>query len=90
MAENCAGMLAETALWEGDFAEAAELFAETEELSVRRVGGDDIGRHWCLAGRAEALLRLDGVPAERIPGGAGGGPRVHGTAACPRRPARPP
>ncbi|MFI7463721.1 ATP-binding protein [Nonomuraea sp. NPDC049646] len=66
MAENCAGMLAETALWEGRFAEAAELFAETEELSVNRVGGDDIGRHWCLAGRAEALLRLDDVPAERI------------------------
>ncbi|MFF0864786.1 ATP-binding protein [Nonomuraea sp. NPDC003560] len=66
MAENCAGMLAETALWEGKFAEAAELFAETEELSVGRVGGDDIGRHWCLAGRAEALLRLDDVPAERI------------------------
>ncbi|MEU1724188.1 BTAD domain-containing putative transcriptional regulator [Nonomuraea sp. NPDC005692] len=66
MAENCAGMLAETALWEGKFAEAAELFAETEELSVTRVGGDDIGRHWCLTGRAEALLRLDGVPAERI------------------------
>ncbi|MFI6924801.1 AfsR/SARP family transcriptional regulator [Nonomuraea spiralis] len=66
MAENCAGMLAETALWQGEFAEAVALFAETEELSVRRVGGDDIGRHWCLAGRAEALLRLDGVPAERI------------------------
>ncbi|NUP78056.1 MAG: hypothetical protein HOV96_10985, partial [Nonomuraea sp.] len=66
MAENCAGMLAETALWQGDFARAADLFAETEELSVTRVGGDDIGRHWCLTGRAEALLRLDGVPAGHI------------------------
>ncbi|MEO3802342.1 BTAD domain-containing putative transcriptional regulator [Nonomuraea sp. B1E8] len=66
IAEHCAGMLAETALWRGDFAEAAELFATTEELAVRRVGGDDIGRHWCLTGRAEALLRMDGVAAERI------------------------
>ncbi|MFI7703038.1 ATP-binding protein [Nonomuraea sp. NPDC049480] len=66
MAENCAGMLAETALWQGDFAGAASLFAETEELAVARVGGDDIGRHWCLTGRAEALLRLDRVPVERI------------------------
>ncbi|MEV4108688.1 BTAD domain-containing putative transcriptional regulator [Nonomuraea sp. NPDC049695] len=66
MAENCAGMLAETALWQGDFAAAADLFAETEELAVRRVGGDDIGRHWCLTGRAEALLRMDGVAPERI------------------------
>ncbi|MEU4408638.1 BTAD domain-containing putative transcriptional regulator [Streptosporangium sp. NPDC023963] len=66
VAENCAGMLAETALWQGEFAAAATGYAETEELAVARVGGDDIGRHWCLTGRAEALLRLDGVPAERI------------------------
>ncbi|MGP4098133.1 ATP-binding protein [Nonomuraea sp. KM90] len=66
MAENCAGMLAETALWRGDFGVAAELFAETEELSVKRVGGDDIGRYWCLTGRAEALLRVDGVPVEHV------------------------
>ncbi|GAA3254307.1 ATP-binding protein [Nonomuraea helvata] len=66
MAENCAGMLAETALWQGDFAASADLFAETEELAVRRVGGDEIGRHWCLTGRAEALLRMDGVAPERI------------------------
>ncbi|TDC98864.1 hypothetical protein E1292_33745 [Nonomuraea deserti] len=59
-------MLAEAALWRGDFAEAAELFAMTEELAVKRVGGDDIGRHWCLTGQAEALLRMDGVAAERI------------------------
>ncbi|MEV1179082.1 hypothetical protein AB0J09_62955, partial [Nonomuraea sp. NPDC049784] len=66
MAENCAGMLAETALWQGDFAAAAALFAETEEPAAGRVGGDDIGRHWCLTGRAEALLRMDGVAPERI------------------------
>ncbi|MEU4834485.1 BTAD domain-containing putative transcriptional regulator [Streptosporangium sp. NPDC023615] len=66
VAENCAGMLAETALWRGEFAAAATGYAETEELAVARVGGDDIGRHWCLTGRAEALLRLDGVPRERI------------------------
>ncbi|SEG98195.1 DNA-binding transcriptional activator of the SARP family [Nonomuraea solani] len=66
MAENCVGMLAETALWQGDFARAAELYEETEELAFKRVGGDDIGRYWCLTGRAEALLRVDGVPAERI------------------------
>ncbi|WP_440071915.1 ATP-binding protein [Streptosporangium sp. OZ121] len=66
VAENCAGMLAETALWQGEFAAAAAGYAETEELAVARVGGDDIGRHWCLTGRAEALLRLDGVPVERI------------------------
>ncbi|TMR24967.1 hypothetical protein ETD85_45950, partial [Nonomuraea zeae] len=65
MAENCAGLLAETALWQGDFAGAAELFATTEELAVTRVG-DDIGRYWCLTGQAEAMLRMDGVPAERI------------------------
>jgi hypothetical protein len=65
MAENCAGLLAETALWQGDFAGAVELFATTEELAVTRVG-DDIGRYWCLTGQAEALLRMDGVPAERI------------------------
>ncbi|TDE26912.1 hypothetical protein E1295_43570 [Nonomuraea mesophila] len=66
MAEHCAGMLAETALWRGDFAQAAELFAATEDLAVKRVGGDDIGRHWCLTGQAEALLRMDGVAVERI------------------------
>ncbi|MGC5014353.1 ATP-binding protein [Streptosporangium sp. DT93] len=66
VAENCAGMLAETALWQGDFAAAAAGYAETEELAVARVGGDDIGRHWCLTGRAEASLRLDGVPVERV------------------------
>ncbi|RVX45595.1 DNA-binding SARP family transcriptional activator [Nonomuraea polychroma] len=65
MAESCVGMLAETALWRGDFAAAADLFAKTEELAVARVG-DDIGRHWCLMGRAEALLRLDEVPVERV------------------------
>ncbi|GAA3544847.1 hypothetical protein GCM10022419_026330 [Nonomuraea rosea] len=65
MAENCAGLLAETALWQGDFAGAVELFATTEELAVTRVG-DDIGRYWCLTGQAEALLRMDEVPAERI------------------------
>ncbi|MEU6786216.1 BTAD domain-containing putative transcriptional regulator [Nonomuraea angiospora] len=66
VAENCAGMLAETALWRGDFERAAELFADTAEQAARRVGGDDIGRHWCLIGQAEALLRLDGTSAERI------------------------
>ncbi|WP_436762717.1 ATP-binding protein [Streptosporangium sp. V21-05] len=66
VAENCAGMLAETALWQGEFAAAATGYAQTEELAVARVGGDDIGRHWCLTGRAEALSRLDGVPVERI------------------------
>ena len=66
VAENCAGMLAETALWQGEFAAAATGYARTEELAVARVGGDDIGRHWCLTGRAEALLRLDGVPVEPI------------------------
>ncbi|MET8986488.1 BTAD domain-containing putative transcriptional regulator [Nonomuraea wenchangensis] len=65
-AENCSGLLAETALWRGDFATAAELYAATEELAVRRVGGDDIGRHWCLTGRAETLLRLGGVPPGEI------------------------
>ncbi|MFI6510989.1 ATP-binding protein [Streptosporangium sp. NPDC050855] len=66
VAESCAGMLAETALWQGQFAAAATGYAETEELAVARVGGDDIGRHWCLTGRAEALLRLDEAPVERI------------------------
>ncbi|WP_090943870.1 ATP-binding protein [Nonomuraea jiangxiensis] len=66
MAESCAGMLAETALWRGDFGAAVDLYAETEELAVARVGGDDIGRYWCLMGRVEALLRLDGVAAGRI------------------------
>ncbi len=66
VAENCAGMLAETALWRGDFEQAAELFADTAEQAARRVGGDDIGRHWCLIGQVEALLRLDGTSAERI------------------------
>lgn len=66
VAENCAGMLAETALWRGDFEQAAELFADTAEQAARRVGGDDIGRHWCLIGQAEALLRIDGTSKERI------------------------
>ncbi|MEV4021037.1 BTAD domain-containing putative transcriptional regulator [Nonomuraea angiospora] len=66
VAENCAGMLAETALWRGDFEQAAELFADTAEQAARRVGGDDIGRHWCLIGQAEALLRIDGTSTERI------------------------
>ncbi|MFI6601448.1 ATP-binding protein [Nonomuraea sp. NPDC050536] len=66
VAENCAGMLAETALWRGDFEQAAELYADTAEQAARRVGGDDIGRHWCLIGQAEALLRIDGVGTERI------------------------
>ncbi|WP_214325713.1 ATP-binding protein [Nonomuraea sediminis] len=66
VAENCAGMLAETALWRGDFEQAAELFADTAEQAAARVGGDDIGRHWCLIGQAEALLRIDGTGAERI------------------------
>ncbi|MEV4565347.1 BTAD domain-containing putative transcriptional regulator [Nonomuraea sp. NPDC049419] len=65
VAENCAGMLAETALWQGRFEEAADLFAATAEQAARRVG-DDIGRHWCLMGRAEALLRLDDLPTARI------------------------
>ncbi|MFF3444238.1 ATP-binding protein [Streptosporangium sp. NPDC002721] len=65
VAESCSGMLAETALWQGKFAVAAVGYAQTEELAVARVG-DDIGRHWCLTGRAEALLRLDGVPVERV------------------------
>ncbi|WP_246149526.1 ATP-binding protein, partial [Nonomuraea turkmeniaca] len=66
VAENCVGMLAETALWRGDFEQAADLFADTAEQAARRVGGDDIGRHWCLIGQAEALLRVDGTSAERI------------------------
>ncbi|MEV4469877.1 BTAD domain-containing putative transcriptional regulator [Nonomuraea sp. NPDC049504] len=65
VAENCAGMLAETALWQGRFEEAADLFAATAEQAAGRVG-DDIGRHWCLVGRAEALLRLDGLTAADI------------------------
>lgn len=66
VAENCAGMLAETALWRGDFEQAAELFSDTAEQAAARVGGDDIGRHWCLIGQAEALLRIDGTGTERI------------------------
>ncbi|GIH24572.1 hypothetical protein Aph01nite_28820 [Acrocarpospora phusangensis] len=66
LAEVCTGMLAEAALWRGEFAQAAELYVETGELSARRVGGDDIGRYWCLTGQAEALLRIDGVPSARI------------------------
>ncbi|MGW4793824.1 hypothetical protein ACWEPC_15620, partial [Nonomuraea sp. NPDC004297] len=66
VAENCSGLLAETALWQGRFAEAAELFAATAELAVRRVGGDDIGRHWCLTGQAEALLRSGTASPARI------------------------
>ncbi|MEU8355611.1 BTAD domain-containing putative transcriptional regulator [Nonomuraea sp. NPDC048882] len=66
VAENCTGMLAETALWQGDFTAAAELFADTAEQAARRVGGDDIGRHWCLTGQVEAMLRIDGTAPERI------------------------
>ncbi|MEV5499134.1 BTAD domain-containing putative transcriptional regulator [Nonomuraea fuscirosea] len=66
VAENCTGMLAETALWQGDFETAAELFADTAEQAARRVGGDDIGRHWCLTGQVEAMLRIDGMAPERI------------------------
>ncbi|MEV5888440.1 ATP-binding protein [Nonomuraea fuscirosea] len=66
VAENCTGMLAETALWQGDFPAAAELFADTAEQAARRVGGDDIGRHWCLTGQVEAMLRIDGMAPERI------------------------
>ncbi|GAA1640927.1 hypothetical protein GCM10009733_042480 [Nonomuraea maheshkhaliensis] len=66
VAENCTGMLAETALWQGDFRAAAELFADTAEQAARRVGGDDIGRHWCLTGQVEAMLRIDGTAPERI------------------------
>ncbi|MEV4803907.1 BTAD domain-containing putative transcriptional regulator [Nonomuraea sp. NPDC049421] len=65
VAENCAGMLAETALWQGRFEEAADLFAATAEQAATRVG-DDIGRHWCLMGRAEALLRLHDLPTAPI------------------------
>ncbi|TYB59221.1 hypothetical protein FXF51_35210 [Nonomuraea sp. PA05] len=66
VAENCSGLLAETALCQGRFERAAELFAATAEVAARRVGGDDIGRHWCLIGQAEAMLRLDAVPVARI------------------------
>ncbi|MFD1538195.1 BTAD domain-containing putative transcriptional regulator, partial [Nonomuraea guangzhouensis] len=43
VAENCAGMLAEAALWRGDFEQAANLYAATAEQAASRVGGDDIG-----------------------------------------------
>nr|WP_169806366.1 BTAD domain-containing putative transcriptional regulator [Herbidospora sakaeratensis] len=66
LAEVCTGLLAETSVWRGEFGRAAELFVVTGELSARRVGGDDIGRYWCLTGQAEALLRMDGVPTGRI------------------------
>ncbi|WP_062439955.1 AfsR/SARP family transcriptional regulator [Herbidospora daliensis] len=66
LAEVCTGLLAETSMWRGEFARAAELFVVTGELSARRVGGDDIGRYWCLTGQAEALLRQEGVPSARI------------------------
>ncbi|MEU7832427.1 BTAD domain-containing putative transcriptional regulator [Nonomuraea sp. NPDC049129] len=65
VAENCAGMLAETALWRGDFEQAANLYAATAEQAASRVGGD-IGRHWCLTGQAEALLRIEGTSPERV------------------------
>jgi DNA-binding SARP family transcriptional activator/predicted ATPase len=66
VAGDCAGMLAETALWRGDFEQAAQLYAATAEQVARRVGGDDIGRHWCLIGQAEAMLRIEGTSPERI------------------------
>ncbi|WP_198168036.1 ATP-binding protein [Herbidospora yilanensis] len=66
LAEVCTGLLAEASVLRGEFGRAAELFVVTGELSARRVGGDDIGRYWCLTGQAEALLRLDGVPSARI------------------------
>ncbi|MEU7859166.1 BTAD domain-containing putative transcriptional regulator [Nonomuraea sp. NPDC049141] len=68
VAENCAGMLAETALWRGDFEQAANLYAATAEQAASRVGGDDIGRHWCLTGQAEALLRIEGTSPDRVAG----------------------
>ena len=67
VAENCAGMLAETALWRGDFEQAATLYAATAEQAASRVGGD-IGRHWCLTGQAEALLRIEGTSPDRVAG----------------------
>ncbi|RJL32800.1 ATP-binding protein [Bailinhaonella thermotolerans] len=66
IAESCAGMLAETALWRGDFPEAASLYAATAEQAAARVGGDHIGRHWGLLGQAEALLRVEGARPEEI------------------------
>ncbi|MFI6483224.1 ATP-binding protein [Nonomuraea sp. NPDC050663] len=65
LAETCAGLLAETAVWQGDFAAARDLFAETAELAASRVG-DEVGRHWCLTGTAETLLRIDGTDPGEI------------------------
>ncbi|GAA4069153.1 ATP-binding protein [Nonomuraea soli] len=65
LAETCAGLLAETAIWQGDFATARDLFDETAELAASRVG-DEVGRHWCLTGAAETLLRLDGTDPGEI------------------------
>ncbi|MEV0827114.1 ATP-binding protein [Nonomuraea rubra] len=66
VAENCSGLLAETALWQGGFETAAELFATTAEQAAGRLGGNDIARHWCLLGQAEAMLRLDPAPQEHL------------------------
>ncbi|WP_263657420.1 AfsR/SARP family transcriptional regulator [Nonomuraea gerenzanensis] len=66
VAENCSGLLAETALWQGRFEAAATLFAATADLAAGRLGGDDLARHWCLTGQAEALLRLDPPPPDHI------------------------
>ncbi|MGR6913830.1 ATP-binding protein [[Actinomadura] parvosata] len=66
VAENCSGLLAETALWQGRFEAAADLFAATAELAARRLGGNDIARHWCLTGQVEAMLRLTPPIPDRI------------------------
>ncbi|GAA4914881.1 hypothetical protein GCM10023334_015210 [Nonomuraea thailandensis] len=66
VAENCSGLLAETALWQGRFETAAGLFAATAEQAAGRLGGNDIARHWCLLGQVEAMLRLDAAGPERI------------------------
>ncbi|MBB6545314.1 ATP-binding protein [Nonomuraea rubra] len=66
VAENCSGLLAETALWQGRFETAAELFAATAEQAAGRLGGNDIARHWCLLGQAEAMLRLDPAPPQHL------------------------
>ncbi|MFB4268957.1 BTAD domain-containing putative transcriptional regulator [Nonomuraea sp. GTA35] len=66
VAENCSGLLAETALWQGRFETAAGLFAATAEQAAGRLGGNDIARHWCLLGQVEAMLRLDTALPERV------------------------
>jgi hypothetical protein len=58
-------MLAGTAVWQGAFGTACELFTVTAELAAQRVG-DDIGRYWCLTGKAEALLRIEGMQSGEI------------------------